>query len=365
MGKTKELILKIKEEIKNGKTVVAQLAPAVRVSIGEEFGLEVGLDLTGKTISLLKKLGFYEVVDTPLGADLLIYEEASQFAEMIKKGKKFSHPHFNSCCVGWRRYCKQRYPEIYNQLGLIVSPMMAIGSVVKYYMGKKIGKKPEEIIVVGIMPCSLKKYETLFRNSDGIKYVDYVITTSELGDWARKEELDIKDMEPGKFSEYLPCGSRSGTIFGVTGGLTEAFLNQLSVLLKEEPDEAFRKNESIREKTVEIGKMKLNTAIVYGLSHFENIMKELKQGKNLQFIEVMACPMGCVGGPGQTLPFELEKIKKRGKGMRGAADAKESRVPSENPIVQRIYKEWLGEAGSAEAVKHLHFNWHYERKHPI
>jgi len=314
----------IENEKKNGKTLVAQLAPAVRVAIGEEFGLPPGKELTAKSISLLKSIGFDEVIDTPIGADLITLEEAKFFVEI----KPHFKPLLNSCCVGWREYCRSNHKALLKYIGSVVSPMMAAGFLTKTYLASMMGVNPENVVSVGVMPCSIKKLETRYKMRSGLKYVDYVITTQELGQWARENGLDITTMTDGEFSKFLPVSSKNGTIFGVTGGISEAFITTIAKLVGEESEVLFfRENEAVREYSFSVGNINLKTAVLHGISNFPSILPRINE---FDFIEVMFCPYGCVGGPGQPVPQTKEKLEARAKALRIFSDEKKQRTPLEN-----------------------------------
>ncbi|MCX6773900.1 MAG: hypothetical protein NTY68_02765 [Candidatus Micrarchaeota archaeon] len=322
----KELFEKIREEKKSGKFLVAQIAPAMRVSIGEEFGLPAGTETTGKLISLLKSLGFDEVIDTSFGADAIIYIEAKEFAKMLESGKG-NFPFFNSCCVGWREYAGKRHPEIMPQISNIVTPMMMAGSIAKLFFSKEWKVNPENMTVVGIMPCTLKKHETVFKMPNGLRYVDYVVTTRELGDWARQEKLDLNEMEEGKMTE-ISVPSKDGVIFGTTGGITEALITSIADYLGEKKEVLeLRKNENLREYKFKIGKYELDVAVVYGYPALEKLLEKIKQGSKYHFVEVMQCMYGCVGGPGQPIPKEKDAMLKRSEALRKIADESKEKTP--------------------------------------
>ncbi|MGV8176424.1 MAG: [Fe-Fe] hydrogenase large subunit C-terminal domain-containing protein [Candidatus Bilamarchaeaceae archaeon] len=357
LGKPEDLFAAIEEDLKDDKkAVVVQIAPAVRVSIGEEFGYEPGTDLTKKTIGLLKALGFKYVMDTPLGADVNIYEEAHDILRMLKSGKDDEFPVFNSCCIGWRMFCKRSKPGCYEHVSNIVSPMMVSGSLAKYYFGKKIGKKPEDMRVVGIMPCTLKKFETNERLPDDNRYVDYVVTTAELAKWAKSKGLDLRNMKEEEFSAGMG-GSREGVIFGATGGITEALLTTMAGILGERKEVLeFRSNADMKKARVKIGPYTLNIVSMYGVKNLEKVVEEIRQGEKYHFVEIMNCPYGCVGGPGQPLPYSEEKLKKRVEGLRKAADTNKNALPQDNATVKDIYKELLGEPLSKKSKELIHFN---------
>jgi iron only hydrogenase large subunit-like protein len=331
----KELFEKIREEKKSGKFMVAQIAPAMRVSIGEEFGLPAGTETTGKLISLLKRLGFDEVIDTSFGADAIIYIEAKEFAKMLESGKG-NFPFFNSCCVGWREYAGKRHPELLPQISNIVTPMMMAGSIAKLFFSKEWKVNPEKIAVVGIMPCSLKKHETVFEMPNGLKYVDHVVTTRELGEWARQENLDLNKMEDSQMTE-ISVPSKDGIIFGATGGITEALITSIAHHLGEEKEVLeVRKNESLREYNFRIGKHELSAAVVYGYPALEKLLEKIKQGSKYHFVEVMGCMFGCVGGPGQPIPKENDAMVKRAEALRRIADKSREKTPMDLKAIKML-----------------------------
>ncbi len=362
ISKPDELFAALEKEIADPSKIVAiQIAPAVRVSIGEGFGYPPGEDLTGKTIGLLKMLGFDHVVDTPLGADVNIYEEAYEILHALERGDDDYFPVFNSCCIGWRLYCNKAHQDICKHISPIASPHMITGSIITHYLQKKLNKSRKEIVSVSVMPCVLKKYETLERLPDGSPYVDYVLTTAELIQWAKKKGIGLKDVPEGEFSELLPGSSKDGVVFGVTGGLVEALLTTLAHILEvEKEDETFfRKDDLIKERKVKLGEYTLRVLTVHGFANFEKAFKEIHDGKKkVHFVEVMNCPYGCVGGPGQPMPPTDEKLKARAAGLRRAADAKRlfATVPQENPTVKKLYRELLDRPGSETARKLLYFH---------
>ncbi len=324
----KALIDEVERVLEGDKVVFAQLAPAVRVSIGEEFGLPPGTELTYKTIGLLKELGFDEVVDTPFGADLVTYAEAREF--IINNVR----PLFNSCCVGWREFCKKHYPHLINNISSVISPMMATGGVIKTYVADAMGLTADDIVVVGIMPCTMKKLETKYTSVFGWRYVDYVITTRELGEWAKAKSIDIKDIKGGQFSEYLPVSSKGGTIFGVTGGLSEAFITTIAEMVGGVVDDkVFRDNKGIREIDVNIGDLTINIGIAHGVNNIKVILDDYKK---YDFVEMMFCPYGCIGGPGQPLPQTDDVLKARALSLRRFSSNKAIKTPIDNMYIKSV-----------------------------
>jgi iron only hydrogenase large subunit-like protein len=361
LNKQEELFAALEAELADPEKVVAvQIAPAVRVSLGEGFGYPPGEDLTGKTIGLLKALGFDHVVDTPLGADVNIYEEAYEILHALERGDDAYFPVFNSCCIGWRLYCSRAHADICKHISPIASPHMITGSIITNYLGKKLNLPRKKIVSVSIMPCVLKKYETMERLPDGSPYVDYVVTTAELIAWAKKKGINLEEVPEGEFSELLPGSSKDGVVFGVTGGLVEALLTTLAHILdvEKEDETFFRRDDAIKERKVRLGEYTLRVLTVHGFANFEKAFKEIQAGKEAHFVEVMNCPYGCVGGPGQPLPPTDEKLKARAKGLRRAADSKRlfATVPQENPTLKMLYRELLERPGSETARKLLYFH---------
>jgi len=349
-----------KELADPNKLVAIQIAPAVRIAIGEEFGYPPGEDMTKKTVGLLSALGFDEVVDTPLGADVNIYEEAYEILHALERNDEDYFPVLNSCCIGWRLYCSRAHQDICSHISPIASPHMITGSLIKNYLSKKLKKPIKEIVSVSVMPCTLKKYEVMEQLPDGVAYVDYVLTTHELAEFAKKKGLDLKSVPEAEFSRYLPDSSKDGVIFGVTGGLVEALITTLAHILdvEKEDETIFRNDKIIKEKEVRLGKYTFHVATVYGAANFEKIFEQIKEGKKFHFIEVMNCPYGCVGGPGQPMPPTKEKLEARAAGLRKTADKnrKIATVPQENPTLQMLYKDLLGRPGSREAKELLYFH---------
>lgn len=361
INKQEELFAALEKELANPEnTVVVQIAPAVRVALGEEFGYKPGEDLTFKTVGLLQALGFHHVVDTPLGADINIYEEAYEILHALERGDDDYFPVFNSCCIGWRLYCSRAHQKICKHISPIASPHMITGSVINHYFSMKLNKPRKNIISVSVMPCVLKKYETLERFPDDDPYVDYVLTTHELAEWAKKRGLDLRKVKEGKFSELLPTSSKDGVVFGVTGGLVEALLTTMAHILEVEKEtESFRTNDFVKERTVKLGEYTLNVVSIHGFANFEKVLKQMESGeKKFHFVEVMNCPYGCVGGPGQPLPVNDEILKARAEGLRAAADKKRDSavVPQENLTLKKLYRELLERPGSEKAQYLLYFH---------
>ena len=318
---------------------VAQVAPSVRVSIAEAFGAEIGTFAEGKMVTALKKCGFDYVFDVNTGADFTVFEEANELIQKLEKGENL--PLFTSCCPAWFNYCEKFYPEFIGNLSTSKSPNEMIGSLVHYYFEQQ-NKKVE---IISVMPCTAKKREIL---AHGV--IDKSITTRELADLIKLKGIDFNSLEESKFDDPFGEYTGAGLIFGVTGGVTEAALRYAAYKLtgkKQDIIEDVRYSEGVKEVTVSIGDLKLNLAIIHGLANAPKVLEAIKNGsKTYHFIEVMACPGGCVNGGGQILvdynktPVE-EVIKKRSAAIYKADGDCKFKESGENESVKRVYKELL------------------------
>ena len=369
--------LYVKEEIENvlkafasGKKVFVQTAPAVRVSLGEYFGYKVGTNVTGKMVSALRKLGFYRVYDTNFGADLTIMEEAHELIERITSKKK--GPMFTSCCPGWVTYMMDNYPELKNHISSCKSPHMMLGSVIKSYFSEVNNLNREDIYVVSIMPCSAKKEERTLKNKQGDYDVDAVLTTRELARLIKMAGIDFNSLEDSEFDQDL-FGEYSGaaSIFGVSGGVMEAALRTAYYTLtnKEYPlikFEEVRGKKNVKEATIKIRRKEIKVAVVHTMKAIKPILEDLKKGKcKYDFIEVMACPLGCINGGGQIhlKPLLMNKedrdnilfVKyKRAKGLYKIDESKELRQSHNNKQIKELYDNYLGRPGSELSHELLH-----------
>jgi len=342
------------------KTVVVQVAPAVRVALGEEFGNEPGTIATGKMISAIKLLGFDKVYDTSFAADMTILEEVTEFVGRIEKGEKL--PMFTSCCPAWVKFSEQYYPELLPQLSSCKSPQQMFGSLAKKMLPEMLGIKKEDLIVVSVMPCTAKKFEAKrpeFLKND-IADVDHVITTTELAKMIAQQGIRFANLTPGSFD--LPMGFKTGAgvIFGNTGGVTEAALRYAYEKLTGEKllnndFEIVRGKDGIRSASVNIGGKELKVGIVHSLKNARSLCEQIISGKSdYDFIEVMACPGGCVAGGGQPISFENDFLEKRSKGLYNCDKQLQLHKPQDNPYVNEVYAKSLGEVGGKEAHSLLH-----------
>ena len=356
--------------------VVVQTAPAVRVALGEEFGMPIGTNVTGKMITALKRLGFNKVFDTNTGADFTIMEEANEFIERFKENDNL--PMITSCSPGWVKYIEMNYPELLPHLSTCKSPHQMFGALVKTYFAKKEGIPPEKIYMVSVMPCIAKKFERQRSEmkNDGLYDVDNVITTRELSRMIKQANIEFDKLEEGTFDDPMGEATGAAAIFGTTGGVMEAALRTAQDVLtgKDLPKiefEQVRGGEGIKRATVNIAGKNIKVVAASGLANAQKIMEEIKQGKaDYQFVEIMACPGGCIMGGGQ--PIKSSKIKRevdvrklRSDSLYAIDDKSTIRKSHENPVVKKIYEEFLEEPGSYRAHKLLHTHYVERAKYNI
>lgn len=367
-----DLVSVIKALKDPNKIVIAQTAPSVRFTLGEEFDMLPGTIVTGKMVAALKKCGFDKIFDLTTGADFTILEEATELINRIKnEDRKMPLPQFTSCCPAWVLFCEQNYPELIPYLSRTKSPQMMMGALIKTYYAKKIKTSPENIVLVSIMPCTAKKYEATRPEftSNNVKDVDYVLTVRELGHLIKNMNIDFTQLENDNYDPALGVTSGSGVIFGTAGGVTEAALRTANYFLtgKSLPKleiKEVRGTKGIQEAEVKVGDRKIKVALVSGLANAREIAELVLRGKtDYDFIEVMACPGGCIGGGGQPWPVSDTTRKARIKSIYLNDRDLEVRESHKNPIVQEIYREFLYKPGSRKAEKLLHTkHYPYEYK---
>lgn len=347
--------------------VIVQTAPSVRVSLGEEFGMPIGTNVEGKMVNALKQMGFDKVFDTNTGADFTIVEEGTEFIKRLQNNDNL--PMITSCCPGWVKYIEMNYPENIGHLSSCKSPHEMFGALLKTYYAKKEEIDPSKMFVVSVMPCIAKKYE---RQREEMKQdVDAVITTRELARMIKQAKIDFVNLEDAKFDDPMGEATGAAAIFGVTGGVMEAALRSVSEIVTGKPldkisFEQVRGESGIKRAEIEIGDKKVKVAVAHGLANAQTIMEEIKSGKaDYQFVEIMACPGGCITGGGQ--PIKNAKIqenvdvhKKRAEAMYSIDEKSVIRKSHENPVLKQIYKEFLGEPNGELAHKLLHT--HYSKK---
>ena len=348
----------------------------MRVALGEEFGMEIGTNVTGKMVTALKRIGFDKVFDTNTGADFTIMEEANEFIERFTSNGVL--PMITSCSPGWVKYIEMNYPELLPHLSTCKSPHQMFGAILKTYYAEKEGIDPSKIYVVSVMPCIAKKFERQrdeMTNNEGL-YVDAVITTRELSRMIKQANIEFIKLEDSNFDNPMGEATGAAAIFGTTGGVMEAALRTASdTLTGKSLDkinfEQVRGGEGIKRATVNIEGNDINVVAASGLANAKEILEEIKAGKaNYQFVEIMACPGGCVMGGGQ--PIKNSKIRSSVDVRKLRADAlykidekSTIRKSHENPAIKKIYKEFLEKQGSHVAHQLLHTNYEEKKKYNI
>lgn len=352
------------------KHVVVQTAPAVRVALGEEFGMPVGTNVEGKMITALKRLGFDKVFDTNFSADLTILEEGTELLNRINNGGKL--PLITSCSPGWIKFCEHNYHEFLDNLSSCKSPQQMFGAVAKSYYAQKAGIDPKDIFVVSIMPCTAKKYEAGREelNVDGLQDVDAVLTTRELAKMIKQARIDFKAIGDGEYDSIMGDSTGAAVIFGTTGGVMEAALRTVADILtgqdlKEIEYTPVRGMEGIKEATVNINGMDIKVAVAHGTGNASKLLDTIKSGEaNYHFVEVMGCPGGCINGGGQPIIMDKEKteeVKKlRAQGLYSIDRERKLRKSHENAEIKKLYEEYLGEPNSHKAHHILHT--HYTKR---
>ena len=373
----KETINDVWVKLKDPDTyVIVQTAPAVRVALGEEFGMPIGTNVKGKMVTALKRLGFDKVFDTNTGADFTIMEEATEFVERFKNNDNL--PMITSCSPGWVKFIEMNYPELLPHLSSCKSPHQMFGAICKTYFAKKQGIDPKKIYMVSVMPCIAKKFESSRpeMENEGLRDVDNVITTRELARMIKQANIEFEKLEDSQYDDPMGEATGAGAIFGTTGGVMEAALRTAQDILSgkdlEKIDfEQVRGGEGIKRATVNIAGKDLNVVAASGLANARKILDEIKEGKaNYQFVEIMACPGGCIMGGGQ--PIKSSKIRAEVDVRKLRADALYTideksviRKSHENPTLQTIYKEYLGEPGGHLAHKLLHTTYQERKNYNI
>ncbi len=351
------------------KHVAICCAPSVRATIGECFGYEPGTDTEGKMVAALKALGFDGVYDMNFTADLTIMEEATEFLGRVKNGGAL--PMITSCSPGWVKYCEHYFPEMTENLSTCKSPQQMFGAMYKTYFAEKMGLDPKDIVFVSAIPCTAKKFEVTRdgQDVDGIPGVDIAVTTRELGRMIEAAGIDYKALEDAKFDMPIDIGSGAGAIFGATGGVMEAALRTAAEVIEGKPLEKLefddvRGTEGLKFAAYKLGDIELKVAVASGTANAEKLLKGVKDGTyDVQFIEIMACPGGCVNGGGQpTQPASVRNnvdLKALRASVLYKADAEklEYRKSHDNPIVKKVYEEFLGEPNSHKAHELLHTHY--------
>ena len=351
------------------KKVVAQIAPAVRVAIGELFGLPPGESTRGQMVAALKRLGFDRVYDTSFSADLTVVEEANEFLGRKTKGSG-KLPLFTSCCPGWVKFAEQYFPELLPNLSTCKSPQQMLGALCKELLPEEFGVARKDVIVVSIMPCTAKKFEAKRPEFavDGVPEVDHVLTTQELARMIEEAGLRFTKLAPESFDMPMGFKTGAGVIFGNSGGVSEAVLRYASEKVTGKkltnPDfHAVRGEDGMRIVEVPVGDITLKLGIVHGLKNARTLAEKVRRGKcDLDLIEVMACPGGCIGGAGQPVSRDNDIRKLRTRGLYDVDKNMELHKSQENHFVTECYQKHLGEIGGKNAHRLLHTHYHNRRR---
>ncbi len=356
------------------KKVIVQTAPSIRVTLGEAFGMDIGSNVEGKMVAALRRLGFDGVFDTDFSADLTIMEEANEFVERVQNGGVL--PLITSCSPGWVKYCEHYFPELLPHLSSCKSPQQMFGAIAKTWYAEKNNIDPKDLFVVSIMPCTAKKFEMGRdnQNAAGVPDIDVALTTRELAKMIEKAGLKFTQLPDEEFDNPLGTGSGAGLIFGATGGVMEAALRTANDWLNGKDMAPVEFNEvrgtdGIKEATYNIAGMDVKVAVCSGLSNAKKVLKMIKDGTaDYQFIEIMACPGGCVNGGGQ--PFQPASVRNftdlktlRAKALYDTDSSMGLRKSHENPWIKTLYDEYLGKPGSHKAHEILHTTYVARKKY--
>ena len=371
----KDDTMKVEAALKDPeKFVIVGTAPAVRVGLGDEFGYPYGTDVEGKMVTALRRLGFDKVFDVNMTADLTIMEEGTELlARLGDKNAKL--PMITSCSPGWINFIETFYPDLLGHLSTCKSPQQMFGAVMKTYYAQKLGIDPAKMVVVTVMPCTAKKTEVIrdHQSAAGVPDVDITITTRELARMLKRNSIELNCVEDSAFDDPLGTASSAGNMFGTTGGVMEAALRTVAAVvtgknLEKLDFNAVRGMEGIKEATVDLGKTKVKVAVAHSLANARKLMDEIRAGKSdYQFIEVMACPGGCLNGGGQPIVPSYVANFTDVRELRAKAiydrDAKAGlRQSHENPVVQTLYKEFFEKPNSHKAHEILHTEYKAQNK---
>ncbi|MBD3261231.1 MAG: 2Fe-2S iron-sulfur cluster binding domain-containing protein [Candidatus Altiarchaeales archaeon] len=352
----KSSINEVLEALNSDKYLIAQTAPSIRATLGECFGLSPGTPVTGQMVSALRDIGFHKVFDTNFAADITIVEEATEFIKRFKENRDL--PMITTCCPAWIKFGEQYFFKQLNHMSSCRSPQAILASLIKTYFSEKIGKNPKDITLIDIMPCTAKKFEIQRPEFKGD--ADYVLTTLELAKLIKQYSIDFLNLSTSQFDNPMGESSGAADIFGQTGGVMEAALRTVADLMADEdlPKIDYtpvRGMQSMKEAELTIAGEKIKVCAVHTLGEARKLLKQIKEGESpYQFIEIMACYGGCVGGGGQPPPHRKEILQKRAQALLKEDSGKGLRKSHQNPAVKRIYHEYLGEPGSEKAHQLLH-----------
>jgi NADH-quinone oxidoreductase subunit G/NADP-reducing hydrogenase subunit HndD len=343
------------------KIVVVQIAPSVRATVGELFGLPPGVSLTRKLPTGLRRVGFDYVFDTDFGADMAVMEEGHELIARFGSGGPF--PLITSCSPGWVKFMEHFFPEFIPYMSSTKSPQQIVGALTKTFFAQRKGIDPKRIFNVSIMPCSAKKFEIQrpeHRLDDGTPEVDAVLTTREFGDLLRLHDIDVPSLPESPFDPILGDATGAGLMFGVTGGMMEAALRTVAAVMDPHTEprmeySVLRGTGGIKRGSVLIGDKEIKLCAVHGLANARKILEGLREGREeIHFLEVMACPGGCIGGGGQPLPTDEETRRRRIEAMYAEDRGLPIRQSHKNPAIRTVYDEFLGEPNGEKSHHLLH-----------
>lgn len=356
------------------KFVIVNTAPSIRATLGEAFGMHIGTNVEGKMVAALRRLGFDKVFDTDFAADLTIMEEANELVERVKNGGVL--PMITSCSPGWIKYCEHYYPELIPHLSTCKSPQQMFGATMKTYYAEKMGIDPKNMVVVGIMPCTAKKFETKRPNqaASGYPDVDIALTTRELARMIESAGIFFKHLPDEEFDNPFGESTGASTIFGATGGVMEAALRTAVKMITGEeapsPDfEAVRGMENIKEADYKVGDLDVKVAVASGTKNAKEIMEKIKKGEgNYLFVEIMGCPGGCINGGGQPIQHAvvhnfIDLKARRAQVLYEADKANKKRMSHENSAIKELYDTYLEKPGSHKAHEILHTSYTPRKKY--
>ena len=356
------------------KFVIVNTAPSIRATLGEAFGMSIGTNVEGKMVAALRRLGFDKVFDTDFAADLTIMEEANEFLERVQNGGVL--PMITSCSPGWVKYCEHYYPELLGHLSSCKSPQQMFGAVMKTWYAQKLGMDPKDMVVVGVMPCTAKKFETKRPNeaASGYPDVDIAITTRELARMIESAGIYFRHLPDEEFDSPFGESTGAGTIFGTTGGVMEAALRTAVEKLTGEPLESVDFKEvrgmaNIKEAEYDVAGTKIKVAVASGTKNAKVLLDKIKDGTaDYQFIEIMGCPGGCINGGGQPIQHAVVRnfvdLKaKRAEALYASDAQNKKRKSHENSAIKELYADFLGEPGSHKAHEVLHTSYVARKKY--
>ncbi len=356
------------------KFVIVNTAPSIRATLGEAFGMHIGTNVEGKMVAALRRLGFDKVFDTDFAADLTIMEEANELVERVKNGGVL--PMITSCSPGWIKYCEHYYPELIPHLSTCKSPQQMFGATMKTYYAEKMGIDPKNMVVVGVMPCTAKKFETKRPNqaASGYPDVDIAITTRELARMIESAGIFFKHLPDEEFDNPFGESTGASTIFGATGGVMEAALRTAVKMITGEeapsPDfEAVRGMENIKEADYKVGDLDVKVAVASGTKNAKEIMEKIKKGEgDYLFVEIMGCPGGCINGGGQPIQHAvvhnfIDLKARRAQVLYEADKANQKRMSHENSAIKELYDTYLEKPGSHKAHEILHTSYTPRKKY--